>query len=480
MRGSRLRSSLILAFSLAASCGFAVCGELAPATEQRLTAAGDAARVLLQTYLFRDGRGIHAAAPGLVPAYRFFQDRPGILNLNRAFGDQLGWNMEGGRAVGVFPTAYQGQEVLAFGCVGCHSGRAAGRLIVGLGNKRIDIGQMAALTHAIVSPYRWFGAFQTSAQWPLMKDTDPFTTLLGDSRWTNRTQGLVPIAMIQQWFYRSAGRVLPPGQPAGEVKVPQLWGYSEKRKAGLFCDGFGDGGQPGWAAMVELAAGQTPETVRNFSRELERIEESIEHLLPPSYPFAIDRGLASKGQTVFEQTCSMCHGVYRKDSEGLPVFQAPRLIPWDVVRTDPQRLRAVTPEFRLLVDLNPLQDLVKERAQPSGYFAPRLEGIWARFPYLHNASVPTIRDLLTPPSGRPTSWSLADSGELERFDAQALGLKLPPPLSLAGARISLRAAAASRDVYSTAEPGHSNQGHAVGIRLPDSAKKALIEYLKTL
>ena len=30
-----------------------------------------------------------------------------------------------------------------------------------------------------------------------------------------------------------------------------------------------------------------------------------------------------------------------------------------------------------------------------------LDGIWLRAPYLHNGSVPTLRDLLRPPDERP-------------------------------------------------------------------------------
>ena len=39
-----------------------------------------------------------------------------------------------------------------------------------------------------------------------------------------------------------------------------------------------------------------------------------------------------------------------------------------------------------------------------GYVVPHLDGIWLRGPYLHNGSVPTIRDLLTPAKQRPTRF----------------------------------------------------------------------------
>ncbi len=39
--------------------------------------------------------------------------------------------------------------------------------------------------------------------------------------------------------------------------------------------------------------------------------------------------------------------------------------------------------------------------EPSGYIAAFLDGIWLRAPYLHNGSVPTLRDMLKPAAERP-------------------------------------------------------------------------------
>ena len=40
----------------------------------------------------------------------------------------------------------------------------------------------------------------------------------------------------------------------------------------------------------------------------------------------------------------------------------------------------------------------------NGYAAAPLDGVWLRAPYLHNGSVPTLRDLLNAPAERPTSF----------------------------------------------------------------------------
>src|SRR3546814_20303083 len=44
-----------------------------------------------------------------------------------------------------------------------------------------------------------------------------------------------------------------------------------------------------------------------------------------------------------------------------------------------------------------------------GYANMPLDGLWLRAPYLHNGSVPTLRDLLKPAAARPTAfWRGAD------------------------------------------------------------------------
>jgi hypothetical protein len=332
--------------------------------------------------------------------------------------------------------------------------------------------------HVMVESYRRTPGLVSTQ--PLLEEMSPVIGVLKDPRWTNTTKGLVPEAMIQRWFYRSAGLDLPADLPAAEVKVPHLWGYGEKRKAGLFSDGLGDGSTAGWAAMVELAVGQTPEAVRGYYSHLEELEDLLSKLLPPPFPFPIDRELAWRGQSVFGRTCSSCHGNYQTDGNGLAVFKPPQFVPWKDVGTDPQRLRVVTPEFRNLVASSPLHDLIRVGSLPPGYFAPRLDGVWARFPYLHNASVPTLRDLLTQPDRRPTIWSLTDAGEAGRFDREAIGLTVPRTAGLHQRILRYRAAYGDRDVYSTGRVGHSNQGHPFGSGLPEPDKRALLEYLKTL
>lgn len=231
--------------------------------------------------------------------------------------------------------------------------------------------------------------------------------------------------------------------------------------------------------LTELTAGQTPKGVRAIADRAEHLESNLGKLLPPPYPFGINQAKAKQGKALFEQQCARCHGAYERDAKGLPVFRPPRWIALDRVKTDPDRLDVRTPELDRLIASNPLSDILKLTDRGRGYYAPRLEGIWARFPYLHNASVPNIEALLTSPEQRPAVFSLVDAGEEHRFSETLLGLTLPATAQQAQ-RLQTQASAGARDVYDVSRPGHSNRGHDFGTSLSDEDKSALIEFLKTL
>ena len=99
-----------------------------------------------------------------------------------------------------------------------------------------------------------------------------------------------------------------------------------------------------------------------------------------------------------------------------------------------------------------------------GYQSVSLDGIWLRGPYLHNGSVPTLRDLLEPVENRPKVFYRG----YNVFDPKKVGFVS------AGAeaeRVGWR--------YDTAVVANSNAGHLWGTNLSPSEKDALVEYMKT-
>lgn len=94
------------------------------------------------------------------------------------------------------------------------------------------------------------------------------------------------------------------------------------------------------------------------------------------------------------------------------------------------------------------------------YPARPLAGYWAAGPYLHNGSIPTLADLLTPASERPKEFF---TGNLE-FDPVKVG------------RVTTDFPGAF--LFKTSITGNSNAGHEFGTTLTPDEKMDLLEYLK--
>ena len=152
------------------------------------------------------------------------------------------------------------------------------------------------------------------------------------------------------------------------------------------------------------------------------------------------------------------------------------------VKTDDDRLISVDDHFKSRVEAAPIYDYMKYTNLPPGYFAPRLEGIWSRFPYLHNASVPSMYALLTKPSERPTVWSLRNAGERERFSEKTMGLTLTKKSTPEHLELLKNAKKGARDIYWTNRTGQSSKGHWFKANkvMSEKEKFDLIEYLKTI
>jgi hypothetical protein len=100
-----------------------------------------------------------------------------------------------------------------------------------------------------------------------------------------------------------------------------------------------------------------------------------------------------------------------------------------------------------------------------GYVAKPLVGVWLLSPYLHNGSVPTLADLLSPPASRPPVFARG----YDLIDPERVGfISTGPAAEAAGFR------------YDTSLKGNGNTGHTYGTDLSADDRRDLIEYLKTL
>jgi hypothetical protein len=192
---------------------------------------------------------------------------------------------------------------------------------------------------------------------------------------------------------------------------------------------------------------------------LRRVQNYISQVQPPAYPFPIDRTLAAQGAAVFQAECASCHapGGARTGT----------VIPLAEIGTDRHRLDMWTPASATAYNAYGAGHAwqFSHFRTGAGYVAVPLEGLWLRAPYLHNGSVPTLTDLLEPSSARPRSfWRGYDV-----YDPSRVGFISTGP-----------DAAREGTPYDTTRPGNSPQGHEYGVMLPPDAKRALVEYLKTL
>jgi cytochrome c peroxidase len=100
-----------------------------------------------------------------------------------------------------------------------------------------------------------------------------------------------------------------------------------------------------------------------------------------------------------------------------------------------------------------------------GYVVPFLDGIWLRAPYLHNGSVPTLRDLLRPAAQRPQLfWRGYDVYDQDNVGFISQG----------------EAAQRAGTPFDTTLRSNSNRGHEFGAALEEEQQQALLEYLKGL
>ena len=205
--------------------------------------------------------------------------------------------------------------------------------------------------------------------------------------------------------------------------------------------------------------GAAPHDKKEFLGQIDWLLDYLGNTPAPKYPFPIDQALAAKGKPVFDANCMQCHASART---GTRILLAE--IGTDRGRMDTWSKQAAIEANKVVRDMGiERKGLVEEPL--IGYVAQFLDGIWLRAPYLHNGSVPSLRDLLKPPSQRPQAfWRGYDV-----YDPANIGFIMQgPEAERAGTK------------YDTTLRGNGNMGHDFGTGLPEEDKNALVEYLKTL
>jgi mono/diheme cytochrome c family protein len=248
----------------------------------------------------------------------------------------------------------------------------------------------------------------------------------------------------------------------GPTDMPSVWNLKKYQpEKGMLMNLAGDS-HDARSVIIDSALGllsAAPHDREDFMGQIDWLVKYLGEKQAPKYPFPIKEDLATSGKAIFNANCATCHTSDRTGTR----------VPVEEVGTDRERLKSWSK--KAAIESNKVvrnfgierKGLVEN--EPSGYIAAFLDGIWLRAPYLHNGSVPSLRDLLKPVAERPKVFYRG----YDVYDPENVGFVTQGPEAQ---RIGTK--------YDVNERSSGNQGHEYGINLPAAEKDALIEYLKTL
>ncbi|MBI3853626.1 MAG: cytochrome c [Verrucomicrobia bacterium] len=258
---------------------------------------------------------------------------------------------------------------------------------------------------------------------------------------------------------------LPTNEWVGICDFPSVWNQRKRKGMHLHWDGNNDSVEER-NRSASFGTGATPPTLDRAS--IKRMEDWLLDAAPPPFPYAIDRALAAKGESLYMEYCSRCHGRNGSDFTGELVG---KITPIEQIKTDRHRLDSYSVDLcanqNLLYAAYPAERF-KHFRKTFGYANQPLDGIWLRAPYLHSGSVPTLRDLLEPASQRPKVFYRG----YDVYEPKRVGF-VWNVVEEKGRKFFK---------IDTGLPGNGNAGHEgreYGTGLGRAEKDAIVEYMKT-
>jgi mono/diheme cytochrome c family protein len=246
------------------------------------------------------------------------------------------------------------------------------------------------------------------------------------------------------------------------------------------------------SAFAALAQGATPINLAQpeIAHNIRSANAYTTTLRPPGFTKVFpDLALASeatlaRGREVYQAHCFGCHGSRAGPDEWTAGPRTNSIIPLSEIGTDPERVMfryyaevpgltqaLFGPRHPFRFERNKIFPLPGEENNLAarGYLAGPLDGAFLRAPYLHNASVLTLAELINLEPRRKVFFR----GQ-NLYDPNRIGFISPPA---ADAKRYFR--------FDTSEIGNSNAGHNYPWTYEDPARseedlRALLEYLKSL
>lgn len=249
----------------------------------------------------------------------------------------------------------------------------------------------------------------------------------------------------------------------GNSDIPSIWNQKDRVNGWLHWDGLS---RKFAEVAISSAIGDGARDKGLDVPSLKKVEAFVMDLKPPAFPLPIDETLKAQGAPIFEAHCAQCHALHApRNLHPIPVDEvgtdAHRADQWTQSQVDSWKKMAADYKRKYNADWN-----FDTFAKNDGYVAVLLDGVWLRGPYLHNGSVPTLRDLLNPPNERPKQFYRG----YDLLDGKNVGFVSNVP-ETGGQKYFL---------FDTTLPGNGNYGHLYGTDLTPGEKDALVEYLKSL
>lgn len=411
-------------------------------------------------------------------------------------------------------------EGLTFSCFACHAQSMFGTTVMGLTNKRPHANKFFHLARKSVPkiPTLMFGASTNSTLGEMKMFERTKKNLVSVSATVPQVIGLdTSLPQIALSLAHRNEDELASKNPEFEKRPrenalstfvadskPMPW-WNLKYKTRWLADGSIVSGNPILTNFLwnEIGRGtDLAELEKWMSENKKTIEEVTAAAFATEAPLysdffpadSINLDRAQRGEKLFVQSCQKCHGEYQKawslahadELSQVDLLKTSKVIyhdrtPVKDVGTDPQRYMGVKYFAESLNNLK-ISKWMQTRVEPQvGYVPPPLVGIWARYPYFHNNSIPNLCALLTVENARPATWIQGPAvNKATDFDQECVGYPV-------GEKIPKAWLKDEEAKFVANKPGLSNKGHNKMLLNEDGSekfsaedKKDLITFLKTL
>lgn len=412
-----------------------------------------------------------------------------------------------------------GDEAVTFGCAACHSGKLFGKTVLGMSNRfpraneafvkvhnmngLVNRAVLDAVTHATPDELTMMQNIKETFKWVGVKKPAELglDTSLAQVGISLGKRELDPYATKSK---ESAKH--PRKSPLEDMitdSKPAVW-WNIKYKTKFLSDASVVAGNPIYTNFLWNEIGRGADL-----RELETWLNDNPHIIKevtaaafateaPSYTDffpaeSIDLPAAQRGEILFAENCARCHGSYQKgwsqpEAQALPLAEQLKTIevryPEQTfvvdVGTDPLRAEGMKHFADRLNELAISKSIGTTVTPQFGYVPPPLVAIWARWPYFHNNSAPSLCTVLTRTEQRPLSYYIGEPVHRETdFDQECNGYPMGEATPKAWRKKEF--------LFNADKPGLRNTGHDEGIFLKNGEeifsntdKRDLIQFLKTL